>query len=83
MYTMSIWALTKLTLPKFYDAVSGRFSVPVDPVPWAGIVLIALAALMLVEAVLALASGPSRPTPPKPRAIAKADAVVFLLGLLR
>jgi hypothetical protein len=66
MYTMSIWALTKMTLPKFYDAVSGQFLAPADPVPWAGIVLIALAALMLVEAILALASGPSQPTPLKP-----------------
>ena len=66
MYTMSIWALAKMTVPKFYDATSGHFSAPTDPVPWAGIVLIALAALMLVEAVLALVSGPSRPTPLKP-----------------
>src|SRR5215211_3573855 len=66
MYTMSIWALAKMTLPKFCDATTGRFSAPADPVPWAGIVLMALAAMMLVEAVLALASRPSTPTTFKP-----------------
>ena len=39
---------------KFFDAASGRFAAPTDPVPWAGVVLIALAALMLVEAVRAI-----------------------------
>jgi carbon starvation protein len=60
MYTMSTWALVKMTWPKFFDS-AGSFSAPHDPVPWAGVVLIALAALMLVEAVRAIASGPSQP----------------------
>ena len=66
MYTMSTWALVKLTLPKFFDAVTGRFSAPTDPVPWAGVVLIALAAMMLVEAVRAILGPQSPPSSFKP-----------------
>lgn len=61
MYTMSIWALVKLTWPRFFDAATGEFAAPADPVPWAGMVLIALAALMLVEAVRAIANSPAPP----------------------
>jgi carbon starvation protein len=64
MYTMSLWALAKMTLPKFY--IDGHFSAPADPVPWAGVVLIALAALMLVEAVRAVVGSASPPTSLKP-----------------
>ncbi len=66
MYTMSTWALLQMTLPKFFDATTGRFAAPKDPVPWAGVVLIALAALMLVEAVRAILGGQSPPTSFKP-----------------
>jgi carbon starvation protein len=66
MYTMSTWALVAMTQPKFFDAGSGRFALPADPVPWAGVVLIALAALMLVEAVRAIASSPAPPGGMKP-----------------
>ena len=61
MYTMSTWALVKMTLPRFFDAATGRFAAPTDPVPWAGAVLIVLAALMLIEAVRAIL-GPTSPT---------------------
>jgi hypothetical protein len=61
---MSTWALVKMTLPKFFR--DGHFSAPHDPVPWAGVVLIALAALMLVEAVIAIAGRPTPPTSLKP-----------------
>jgi carbon starvation protein len=64
MYTMSTWALTKLTLPKFYS--DGHFSASTDPVAWAGVVLIVLAALMLVEAVRAVAGSQSPPAPTRP-----------------
>ena len=64
MYVMSIWALAKMTLPKFYP--DGHFAAPTDPVPWAGIVLISLAALMLVEAVRAILGPQSPPAPMKP-----------------
>jgi carbon starvation protein len=61
MYTMSTWALVKMTVPSFYSAATGRLSMPADPVPWAGVVLIVLAALMLVEAVRAIVG--SQPPP--------------------
>ena len=64
MYTMSLWALAMMTLPRFFS--EGRFSAPADPVPWAGVVLIALAALMLIEAVLAILGPQSPPSPMKP-----------------
>jgi hypothetical protein len=39
---------------------------PTDPVPWAGIVLMALAALMFVEAVRAILGPQKPPTAFKP-----------------
>jgi carbon starvation protein len=65
MYITSTWALAMMTLPKFYSAASG-FKVPTDPVPWVGIVLIVLAALMLVEAVRAILGAKSPPTALRP-----------------
>ena len=59
MYVMSTWALAEMTLPKFFSAAG--FALPKDPVPWAGLVLLALAAVMLVEAILALAGPPAPP----------------------
>jgi carbon starvation protein len=64
MYTMSAWALVQMTLPKFVSA--GQFAAPRDPVPWIGLVLIALAGMMLIEAVLAIAGRQSPPAPMKP-----------------
>jgi carbon starvation protein len=55
MYVMSTWALTAMTVPKFRTATGG-WTLPRDPVPWIGLVLLALAALMLVEAIRVLAS---------------------------
>jgi carbon starvation protein len=55
MYVMSTWALVSMTLPKFRSA-EGALVLPQDPVPWIGLVLLVLAALMLVEAALAFAS---------------------------
>jgi carbon starvation protein len=52
MYAMSTWALFSLTLPRFRGA--DGWTLPADPVPWAGLVLLALAAVMLVEAFLAI-----------------------------
>jgi carbon starvation protein len=65
MYVMSIWALVMMVRPKFFNA-AGEFSMPTDPVPWAGVLLVALAALMLVEAVRAIAGGTSPPSRSKP-----------------
>jgi carbon starvation protein len=66
MYTMSSWALVKMTWPRFFDSASGRFTAPSDPVPWAGVVLISLAGLMLVEAVRAILGTRTPPTSLKP-----------------
>jgi carbon starvation protein len=66
MYTMSTWALWKMTLPKFYNAAGTSFTLPTDPVAWAGVVLILLAALMLIEAVRVIVGRQSPPTSFKP-----------------
>jgi len=55
MYVMSTWALMVMTVPKFRGS-DGGFVTPRDPVPWIGLVLIALAALMLAEAIRILLS---------------------------
>lgn len=65
MYTMSTWALAKLTLPHFKTA-EGTFTTPADPVPWAGAVLIGLAGLMLVEAIRVILRPPSSTAPTTP-----------------
>ena len=65
-----------MTLPRFRGA--GGFVLPADPVPWAGVVLLTLAGVMLVEAIRVLAAppGPQRPGPsghlPEPKAWAAA-----------
>jgi carbon starvation protein len=55
MYVMSTWALASMTVPAF-RAEDGSWTAPSDPVPWIGLVLLGLAALMLIEAVRVLAS---------------------------
>jgi carbon starvation protein len=66
MYSMSTWALVAMTLPKFVNAETREFSMPTDPVPWVGVVLILLAALMLVEAIRAILGAKSPPTAMRP-----------------
>jgi len=56
MYAMSTWALAQMTLPRFLGPDGLR--PPADPVPWAGLVLLGLAGVMLVEAVLAILRPP-------------------------
>lgn len=63
MYVMSTWALISMTWPKFFDAKTNDFITPREVVPWVGVVLLALAALMLVEAIAVLTGGRSA-TPP-------------------
>lgn len=61
MYGMSVWALATLT---FQDLFRGALR---NPVPWVGLVLLSLAALMLVEAVKVLLSPkPAPPMKPEP-----------------
>lgn len=63
MYVMSTWALLRMTLPKFQ--LDGQWTVPTDPVPWVGLILLVLAGLMLLEAIAVLfLAGPSGPTRP-------------------
>lgn len=62
MYVMSSWALVAMTLPKFRTA-DGGFQAPAEAVPWIGLILLVLAALMLVEAVIALAGDRHPPRP--------------------
>jgi carbon starvation protein len=65
MYIMSTWALLTMTLPKFTS--EGKFTIPSDPVPWIGLVLMSLAAVMLVEAIrILLGTGTARPNQPAP-----------------
>jgi hypothetical protein len=54
MYVMSTWALAAMTAPRF--RADGAWSLPRDPVPWIGLVLLWLAALMLIEAIRVLLS---------------------------
>ena len=63
MYVMSTWALISMTWPKFLDK-TGSFAAPREVVPWIGVVLLALAALMLLEAIAVLTAGRSS-TPPQ------------------
>jgi carbon starvation protein len=73
MYVMSTWALAEMTLPRFRSDTGLTF--PADPVPWAGLVLLALAAVMLVEAIRALAAPPAPPgRTPEPTAWAATGA---------
>ena len=65
MYIMSTWALLSMTLPKFHN--DQGFVAPADPVPWIGVLLLALAALMLLEAIrVLLSSGPRLPRQREP-----------------
>jgi carbon starvation protein len=69
MYVMSSWALADMTFPKFFNKETGAFQAPTDPVPWIGVVLLVLAALMLVEAYIALV-GKRRPPQQQPASLA-------------
>ncbi|MBI5835095.1 MAG: carbon starvation protein A [Armatimonadetes bacterium] len=60
MYIMSAWALMMFVTKGFVK--DGAFALPVGTVPWAAVLLIGLAVLMLVEAVKAF----THPTPPAP-----------------
>jgi carbon starvation protein len=61
MYVMSTWALATMTLPRFHGPAG--WIAPADPVPWVGLVLLGLAAVMLVEAVRAIAGSPPTDAP--------------------
>ena len=63
MYIMSSWALVRFAAEGFFPA-GGAFTLPAQPVPWVALILIALAVLLLVEALQVLRkSGPLAPKP--------------------
>lgn len=62
MFAMSVWALVALTAPAFRGP-SG-WQAPTDPAPWIGLVLLGLAAMMAIEAALALAAPRDHAAPP-------------------
>jgi carbon starvation protein len=68
MYITSTWALATMTVSKF-RGMGGSWQLSGDVVGWIGIVLLALAALMLYEAAIALA-GPQEPPRTKPKDMA-------------
>ncbi|MCG3128317.1 MAG: hypothetical protein CHACPFDD_03200 [Phycisphaerae bacterium] len=73
MYILSMWELLRMIRVGFVsgqtfavNALIARFSLPTSPVPWIAAVLVALAALMLLEAVrvfLDRSAPPSRGVP--------------------
>jgi carbon starvation protein len=67
MYTMSMWALGQFITDGF---LAGK-GLPVNPVPWAALVLVGLAVLVLIEAVRSFLK-PSKPAPVIPGTIAPA-----------
>jgi carbon starvation protein len=67
MYVMSSWALISMTWPEFFNE-NGEFTPPADPVPWAGALLVVLAALMLIEACIAIFGHRGPPVPKLERA---------------
>lgn len=72
MYVMSTWALAAMTVPRF--RTPDGWAVPTDPVPWIGLVLIVLAALMLIEAVRILLTLGTPPSAKLETAVAPAAA---------
>jgi hypothetical protein len=68
MYTMSIWALGIMTLPKLFSETRPTFLA--DPVPYIGLILLVLAVVMLLEAIrVLLFSSPAPPVTPSAKAV--------------
>jgi hypothetical protein len=51
MYAMSAWALLRFIRDGFFEVQTGSFVLPAAPVPWVALVLLALAFVLLMEAV--------------------------------
>jgi carbon starvation protein len=66
MYAMSMWALVQI-IGKEFRLSDG---LPTSPVPWVAVVLVALGALMLVEALRVLLGPLPRPPEPQPEPLA-------------
>lgn len=61
MYVMSTWALMRFVREGFVNQDTGALVMPSNPVPWVALVLMALAALLLLEAVLVFINPPPPP----------------------
>lgn len=69
MYTMSVWALSLMTIPKLFS--ENRPSFMADPVPYVGLVLLIMAWIMLIEAIRVIfISRPPAPALPEASALA-------------
>ncbi len=55
MYVMSAWALARFVRDGFINVQTGRWQWTSNPVPWVALVLIALAAMLLIEALMVFA----------------------------
>lgn len=58
MYVVSMWALLRFVWTGFFSDGWGQPGVTSDPVPWAALVLVGLALLVLVEAMRVFGGGP-------------------------
>src|SRR5690606_17785631 len=63
MYVMSTWALLQFIQRGFFNADWSLKGLPANPVPWVALILVALAILMLVEAIRVFRN--VRPQPPR------------------
>lgn len=66
MYVMSTWALLRFIRDGFFDAQSGAMVLTTNPVPWVALVLVALAVMLVVEAVAVFMAPPG---PRQPQAL--------------
>lgn len=68
MYVMSTWALLRFVKNGFFTVTWQLKGIPLDPVPWAALVLVGLAVLLLLEAFKVLI-GMRPPRERKPEAV--------------
>jgi carbon starvation protein len=71
MYVMSTWALMRFVRDGFVDADARKLVLPANSVPWVALVLIALAAMLLLEALRVFVNPPP---PPEARGVVSASA---------
>jgi carbon starvation protein len=63
MYTMSLWALLRFIKAGFFTPAGEWKGISWDPVTWVAVILVALAALLLVEAFRIFFPTRRRPAP--------------------
>ena len=69
MYVMSIWALVLFIRAGFWTPDGAVAALPSSPIPYAAVVLVLLAAVLLVEAVAAVRRTAAAPTGTQPRPV--------------